>query len=76
MNDLKFTTAGEVYNLRHGGPYDRGSADRYYRRPFLPHYYKGASYHSEIVRVDDMTEDEIAAYTAGFDEQNDRKEWD
>ena len=32
MSDLKFTTAGdylEQYDERHGGPYDRGSADSY-----------------------------------------------
>lgn len=68
-------TTKDKFSTRHGSPYDRGSADRYYGRPFLPHYYKGDSYHSDIVRVDDMTAEEIEAYTAGFDEQNDRKDW-
>ena len=30
-------------NRRHGGPYDRGSADSYYRRPPRPHYFVGAN---------------------------------
>ena len=26
-------------NKEHGSPYDRGSADAYYRRPIKPHFY-------------------------------------
>ena len=29
-------------NKLHGSPYDRGSADAYYRRPINPHYYPGS----------------------------------
>lgn len=36
---------------RHGGPYDRGSADYYYGRPFNPHYFKGATYASEEIKI-------------------------
>ncbi len=53
---------------RHGGPYDRGSADSYYRRGRKPHYYVGDTYSSEIVTEERMTADEIAAYHKGFDE--------
>ena len=28
----------ERYDQRHGGPFDRGTADSYYRREFDPHY--------------------------------------
>jgi len=28
-----------VIDTRHGGPYDRGMADSYYRRGRTPHYY-------------------------------------
>jgi len=70
------TVTKDKFSTRHGGPYDRGSADRYYNRPYLPHYYKGDSYHSERVNVDYMTADEIEAYTAGYDEQNERKDWE
>ncbi len=63
---------------RHGGPYDRGSADAYYRRPFKPHYYKGDTGTSELVTEDDMTDEEILAYNEGFTEQvqsGDFKDW-
>lgn len=63
------------YDKRHGGPYDRGSADCYYNRPLLPHYFKGDTYFSEKVNVDDMTPEEIEAYTAGYDQQTERKSW-
>ena len=56
-----------AYNKRHGGPWDRGSADSYYRRSYRPHYFKGATYQSEEVFEDQMTEDELAAYRAGWE---------
>jgi hypothetical protein len=56
------------YDKRHGGPYDRGSADAYYGRSYKPHYFVGDTYQStEIVEVD-MTEEEVAAYLAGYNE--------
>ena len=64
---------------RHGGPWDRGSADAYYGRPFNPHYYIGDSYSSGYVSTKEMTEGEIAAYTEGYREQEasgDFKQWD
>lgn len=63
------------YDTRHGGPYDRGSADAYYRRRFNPHYYKGDTLNSELVERENMTAEEIAAYTAGYDEEDERKDW-
>jgi len=63
---------------RHGGPYDRGSADAYYQRPFKPHYYKGATGSSDLVTEDDMTDTEILEYNTGFTEQvasGDFKDW-
>jgi len=66
------------YDKRHGGPWDRGSADSWYSRGSNPHYYKDASYSSDRVECDQMTEDEIEAYYAGYD-WNERfggkKEW-
>ena len=67
-----------VIDTRHGGPYDRGSADSYYRRGRNPHYYVGNTGSSERVTIKDMTPDEIAAYHAGYDdneEHGDYKEW-
>lgn len=55
-----------MYNQRHGGPYDRGSADSYYRRPFNPHYFVGDTYSSEKVELGQMTAVEIVEYTAGY----------
>ena len=69
----------ETYNTRHGGPWDRGSADAYYQRAFRPHYYIGDTYSSGYVSAKEMTEEEIAAYTEGYREQEasgDFKQWD
>lgn len=66
------------FDQRHGGPYNRGTADSYYNRGFCPHYYVGDTYGSERVERDQMTAEEIAAYTAGYDENQaagDFKEW-
>lgn len=66
------------YSKRHGGPYDRGAADSYYRRPFDPHYYVEGTGTSARVGKDQMTEEDIAAYTAGFkdnEDSGDHKDW-
>lgn len=65
--------SGQTYDTRHGGPYDRGRADSYYRRPFSPHYFKGGSYESKPIR--ELTEAELAAYTAGYTENDSYKNW-
>lgn len=57
------------YDKRHGSPYDRGSADAYYRRPHNPHYFVAGTYMSDKVETLGMGEDEIEAYTAGYNEQ-------
>lgn len=65
-------------NQRHGGAYDRGSADAYYQRPFKPHYYKGGTYNSELVEEKDMTPEEIDSYRDGYNDQcdsGDFKDW-
>jgi len=68
---------GKVYNDRHGGPFDRGSADSYYGRPFKPHYFEGATYSTpEVIPAEGS--DEYEAYEAGFmyNEMNgDKKDW-
>lgn len=66
------------YDTRHGGPYDRGSADSYYRRPFNPHFYAGATMQSPRIPLECMTAEEITAYTAGYrdnEESGNHKEW-
>ena len=51
----------EVFT-RHGGAYDRGSADAYYHRPANPHYFTGDTYSSTKIEEVDMSGEEIAAY--------------
>lgn len=66
------------YSQRHGGPFDRGAADSYYRRPFAPHYFVGGTNMSDKVEKDRMTAEEIEAYTAGWDYNEacgDHKDW-
>lgn len=60
---------------KHGSPYDRGSADAYYHRHRHPHYFRGASYMSEEIPESAMTPAQLAEYHAGFDEQDERKDW-
>jgi hypothetical protein len=57
-----------MYDKRHGGPYDRGGADSYYRRARYPHYYRGATGMTDLVTEVDMTADELKAYFAGYDD--------
>jgi len=53
---------------RHGGPWDRGSADSYYRRRFRPHYFLGATMQSPEITEDKMTQRQIDEYRAGYDD--------
>jgi hypothetical protein len=67
-----------VYDERHGGPYDRGSADSYYDRDFDPHYYIAGSYCGNRIELKDMTVEEIVAYTAGYrdnEASGNKKDW-
>ena len=66
------------FDTRHGSPYDRGAADSFYRRPFNPHYFKGDTGSSEQIVLENMTPEEIVAYTKGFNNNEalgDHKEW-
>jgi hypothetical protein len=65
----------QMYDMRHGSPYDRGSADKYYGRSYEPHYFKGATYDSDKVELANMTVEEIVAYTAGYEQQTETKDW-
>jgi len=58
---------------RHGGAYDRGSADKYYGRDFNPHYFVGDSLVSEY--VNNLTAEESDAYKRGYIETTDTKNW-
>ena len=66
------------YSDRHGGAYDRGSADYYYARGRQPHLFLGDTYNSTKIPADHMSEQELDAYNAGYDDAEacgDRKQW-
>lgn len=65
----------KVYDKRHGGAFDRGSADAYYGRSFRPHYFIGATYSSKEILIDDETSEKFEAYRAGYQETSDCKDW-
>ena len=69
---------GKLYDQRHGGPFDRGAADSYYGRGYNPHFYEGATNFSPRVELDNMTAEDIVAYTAGYrynEKHGDKKDW-
>jgi len=68
----------DLFDQRHGGPFDRGAADSHYRQRPKPHYFKGGSFMSEQVTADQMTVEELRAYFAGYRWNNiygTKKEW-
>lgn len=68
---------GVLYDNRHGGPFDRGSADSWYDRPSNPHYFVGGSYDTEAIT--ELTDEERDAYLAGYawnEEFGGKKSWD
>jgi len=72
------TTTSAYYDERHGGPFDRGSADSHYGRAFNPHYFVGDTYNSPRIDLAQMTAAEITAYTAGYrynEELGEHKDW-
>jgi hypothetical protein len=58
---------------RHGGLYDRGSADSYYRRAKNPHWYPEGTGIEPIIT--DLTEEEVKEYMLGYDENTEFKDW-
>lgn len=69
----------ESKDTRHGGPFDRGSADSYYGRPSKPHFYTGGTGTSTLVPVYGMSKEAIDAYHAGYEYNEtvllDKKDW-
>ena len=66
------------YDQRHGGAFDRGSADSYYGRPRDPHWYPEGTYKGERITKDQMTPEQIQAYLAGYqynEQFGDKKDW-
>ena len=70
---------GKFYDGRHGGAFDRGSADSYYHRPRRPHIYLGATGSSVQINEEHMDPADVEAYNAGYDYNErfgDKKSWD
>ena len=75
---MNWTT--QKHDDSHGSPYDRGTADSYYGRPYNPHYWlrRGDTCQADKVHRDDMTEQEIQAYHDGYydnEKLGDKKDW-
>ena len=70
---------GKKYDDRHGGAFDRGSADSYYGRVREPHYYVGGTSMSARIEESEMTPEAIESYNAGYDyneEYGDKKNYE
>jgi hypothetical protein len=66
-----------TYSKKHGGPYDRGSADCYYRRDFDPHWYPEGTGNGPRIKIEKGTP-EYEAYRQGYYDQADSgdfKDW-
>ena len=75
---IKEHTQSSYYDQRHGGPYDRGVCDSYYGRDYMPHYFVRDTHRSPRIDMAQMTDTEIAAYAAGYrnnEATGDKKEW-
>lgn len=73
------TYKGKTYTTWHGSPFDRGSADSWYGRPLDPHWYPQGTYKGRRVSETEMTADEVQAYHAGYEQNEEfggKKEWD
>lgn len=66
------------FDQSHGSPFDRGSADSYYRRPRDPHFYPNGTYREPRIGQGLMSVEDIEAYHAGYDYNEllgDKKDW-
>ena len=70
---------GITYDVSHGSPFDRGSADSYYGRTQDPHKYPNGTGNAPRVEGPDMTLGEIIEYYKGYEynqESGERKQYD
>lgn len=73
--DLDVTFA-KSETVRHGGPFDRGSADSYYHRGLMPHYFVGDTFNSHRIEKSEMTKRELLEYYAGYEyNETINKDW-
>ncbi|MCG7944904.1 MAG: hypothetical protein N0C84_01010 [Candidatus Thiodiazotropha taylori] len=69
---------GKKYPSFHGSPFDRGAASSYYGRRYCPHWWPEGTGDGERVEREQMTKEEIQAYTAGYEyneETGMKKDW-
>jgi len=77
MVTIDTTKIAEAFT-KHGGAFDRGSADSYYGRPRDPHKYPDGTYNGLRVELA-VGSAEYEAYMAGYDyneQHGDKKNWD
>jgi hypothetical protein len=75
---FEVTYKGRVYNVNHGDPFDRGSADSHYGRGRNPHKGGVGGDSGPRIESNEMTLQEIADYGAGYnwnEQFGDKKEW-
>ena len=60
-------TFAKSETVRHGGPFDRGSADSYYGRGIQPHYFVGDTHNYHRIEKPEMTKRELLEYYAGYE---------
>ena len=69
---------GRTYIVKHGDPFDRGSADSYYGRIRNPHKGGVGGDSGPRIESNEMTSQEIADYGAGYnynESTGDKKEY-
>jgi hypothetical protein len=67
---------GVNYTVKHGDPFDRGSADSYYGRRPNPHKYPNGTGNPPLIEGQELTDDEVREYNAGYafnEESGDKK---
>lgn len=70
MKDYSAAYQGAQHSA-HRKPYSAGGADRYYGRQFSPNF----TCNGVKITKDEMTAEQIAEYTQGWDDELDKKDW-
>lgn len=77
--DFRQAYQEQITSRGHGSPFDRGSADSYYRRPYEPHWYPGGTRPgAPRVVKENMNDFELKEYDRGYEyneELGDHKNW-
>jgi hypothetical protein len=69
---------GITYTTWHGSPFDRGSADSYYGRAQVPHWWPEGTGKGVRIASQDMTLAQMREYYRGYEyneQHGDKKEW-